>query len=86
MCVDITADFNCTVHTVSLDSRRLGAGDSKNDLFKNFFLNFFFLSLFLLILNQENIINNLLFLLLCTGPVKPTIFPLFLKISAGFRC
>ena len=65
----------------SLDSRRLGAGDSKNDLFF-FFLNFFFSLLFL---NQGKITNNLLFLPLCAGPVKPTIFPLFWNISAGFR-
>ena len=112
------------VHLYSLDSRRLGAGDSKNYLFFffyffyfsfffflfcffsfcffyffifpfyfffyfSFFFYFFFFPFFLIFFFclssiKKNIINNLLFLPLCAGPVKPTIFPLFLKDFSWF--
>ena len=117
-CNAVTLQSLCSVETHrnamllnSLDSRRLGAGDSKNYLFFFFFfifyfsfffffLFFFFFSLFFFFFFyfsfffifpfffffiflffffffclssiKKNIINNLLFLPLCAGPVKPT--------------
>ena len=71
---------------LSLNSRQLGAG--VNVLFY-FYLNFsFFSNLFIFFFGlssvKQNIINSLLFLPFYAGPVKPTIFLLFLKHFSWF--